>query len=304
MAELADAPVLEAGAERHGGSSPPPRTTPLPLPANSKMRDDRAPALDPALVARVADAVARAKRVLFVTGAGISAESGLPTYRGIGGLYSSGLTPEGYAIEDALSGTMLEDRPEICWRHIAQIEAACRGARPSRAHRLVAEVEERCEHVVVLTQNVDGLHAAAGSKDVIEIHGNVHRLVCTGCGRRRTVADYAGLAIPPYCEHAGCSALVRPEVVLFGEMLPGAAIAKLEREVARGFDVAFSIGTTSVFPYIAYPVLATKRRGGLAVEINPGTTEVSDLVDVRLPSGAGAALGAIVEALPPSGLNA
>lgn len=231
--------------------------------------------------------------MLAITGAGISAESGLPTYRGIGGLYSQGRTEEGYAIEDALSGTMLETDPALCWKYIAQIEASGRGAAPSEAHRMLARLERRCE-VVVLTQNVDGLHQRAGSSNVIAIHGDVHRLACTVCGRRRTVTDYSGLALPPRCD---CRGLVRPEVVLFGETLPPAESSRLEREVATGFDVALSIGTTSVFPYIAYPVIATQRRGGLGVEINPGQTSISDWVDVKLARGATAALTAIERAL-------
>lgn len=238
---------------------------------------------------RVGKRLREAKRVLVITGAGISAESGLPTYRGIGGLYSQGHTEEGYAIEDALSGTMLETNPSLCWKYLAQIEHACRGAAPNEAHRVVVRLERRFE-VVVLTQNVDGLHQEAGSSNVIAIHGDVHHLRCTHCGIRSRVPDYSALAIPPRCT---CGALIRPEVVLFGEMLPTAELARLERELARGFDVALSIGTTSVFPYITYPVIATQGRGGLGVEINPGVTSISGLVDVRLRCGAVTALLAL-----------
>jgi NAD-dependent deacetylase len=248
---------------------------------------------DPAAIEVVAKALRGARRLLVVTGAGISAESGLPTYRGIGGLYSQGRTEEGYAIEDALSGEMLDANPALCWKYIAQIEAACRGAAPSDAHHILARLESRCE-VTVLTQNVDGLHRAAGSSNVIEIHGDVHHLRCIDCGRRETVVDYAALAIPPHC---ACRGLIRPEVVLFGEMLPQRELARLDHELGRGFDVALSIGTTSVFPYIVYPVVATRQRGGLTVEVNPGKTSISDRVDVKLGCGAGAALRAIEEAL-------
>lgn len=232
--------------------------------------------------------------MLAITGAGMSAESGLPTYRGIGGLYDQERTPEGYRIEDALSIDMLEARPEICWRHMAEIEYACRGAQPNRGHRILAEFEQRFETFLVLTQNVDGLHHAAGSRNVIAIHGDVHHLRCTRCDHRTTCTDYSHLEIPPHC---ACGALIRPEVVLFGEMLPPPELARLERELALGFDVALSIGTTSVFPYIAYPVIATRRAGGMAVEINPGTTSVSQHVDFKFSCGAVAALEAIREEL-------
>lgn len=244
----------------------------------------------------IAEAAARlraATRVLFVTGAGMSADSGLPTYRGIGGLYDDRGTDEGVPIEDALSGDMLRRDPAVCWKYIHQIERACRGAAPNRGHEVLAEIERSAglDACVILTQNVDGLHRAAGSRDVIEIHGDVHRLRCTACAWRERVDDYARLAIPPKCPR--CAALVRPEVVLFGEMLPEDAIRRLHDELARGFDAVVSIGTTSVFPYIAAPVHLTGRRGGYTLEINPGTTEVSSHVTRRLREGAAGALDAI-----------
>ena len=147
----------------------------------------------------VAAILARAQRILFVTGAGISVDSGLPTYRGIGGLYHDRLTDDGLSIEEALSGQMMATRPDIAWRYIAQIEAHCRGAQPKAAHRLIAALEQEKALVCVLTQNVDGLHRAAGSRNVIEIHGTVHRLQCMACHHGRKVHDYAGLQIPPEC---------------------------------------------------------------------------------------------------------
>jgi NAD-dependent deacetylase len=246
---------------------------------------------DPNVVERVAAALRGASSVLFVTGAGISAESGLPTYRGIGGLYDASATDDGIRIEEALSGHMLRIRPEIAWKHIHQIESACRGASWNRAHEIVAAFERKLRRAWVLTQNVDGFHREAGSKNLIEIHGNVHDLSCTRCAWRTRVSSYADLAIPPSCPT--CGALVRPDVVLFGEMLPSNAVATLERELRHGFDVVFSIGTTSVFPYIAGPVLMARRLGDVTVEINPGETEVSHLVQHRLRTGAVAALEAI-----------
>ena len=255
---------------------------------------DAAP--DAGLVAEAASLLRRAKRVLFVTGAGISADSGLPTYRGIGGLYEDAATEEGVPIEVALSGAMLAARPELCWKHIAAIERACRGARFNAAHAFLAEYERAVPGAWVLTQNVDGFHRDAGSKQVIEIHGNVHEIFCTAsaCGWRETVPSYESLAIPPRCPR--CSALVRPEVVLFGEMLPGAAVDVLQREMAAGFDAVFTIGTTSVFPYIAGPVVLAKRQGVPTIEINPGESEVSEIVELRIRSGAAAALTAIRDA--------
>src|SRR5512134_814058 len=120
-------------------------------------------ALDPKDIEEVAAILRAAPRVLFITGAGISADSGLPTYRGIGGLYEERVTDEGMPIEALLSGDMFRARPEVTWKYLHQIELACRGAEPNRGHEVLAQLEERLERCVVFTQNVDGLHRAAGS---------------------------------------------------------------------------------------------------------------------------------------------
>jgi NAD-dependent deacetylase len=244
---------------------------------------------------RAAEVLDRARSVLFITGAGISADSGLPTYRGVAGLYEDKHTDDGVPIEVALSGGMFLRRPELCWKHIARIEEACRGARPNVAHHAIAALERERARVVVLTQNVDGLRRAAGTRSLIEIHGRVHVLYCTRCGARREVRDFAGLAIPPAC--AACGGLERPDVVLFDEYLPHGALRQLEDELERGFEAVFSVGTTSVFPYIAGPVLEARRRGIPTVEVNPGDSSVSSAVDVRLRMGAAAALGALAAAI-------
>lgn len=229
---------------------------------------------------RVAGLFAGAGRILFITGAGVSAESGLPTYRGVGGLYQGQLTDDGLSIEDALSGVMMSRRPDIAWRYIAQIEEACRGAQPNAAHCVIADLEREKPGLSVLTQNVDGLHAEAGSRNLIEIHGTIHRLRCTECPHSRTVPDFTGMRTPPECPV--CGAIMRPDVVLFGEMLPEREIARLEAVLSHGVDLVVSIGTTSAFPYIAGPVCWAREAGVPTVEINPGDTEVSHLVDYRL----------------------
>lgn len=249
---------------------------------------------DPAAVDAAARILSRARSVLFVTGAGISADSGLPTYRGLGGLYESDATEEGLPIEVLLSGETFVRRPATTWKYLGAIERACRGARPNRAHEAIAALEAILPRVVVLTQNIDGLHRAAGSREVIEIHGDVHRLACTRCSFRARVPDYEGLELPPRCPE--CAGLVRPAVVLFGEMLPPDAVTRLEEELRRGFDAVFSIGTTSVFPYVAAPVRMARAWGAGTVEVNPGETEVSGIVDVRLRCGAAAAMDALLAA--------
>jgi NAD-dependent deacetylase len=243
-------------------------------------------------IERVISILKHSRRLLFITGAGLSADSGLPTYRGVSGLYSRKLTEEGMAIEEALSGQTLRRRPEIAWKYIYQIEEACRGANFNRGHEVIAAMEGLFDQVWVLTQNIDGFHRAAGSKNVIDIHGDIHRLRCMRCDYRAKVEDYSELTtIPPHCPE--CDAIVRPEVVFFGELLPEEKCRTLYRELERGFDVIFTVGTSSVFPYIAQPVIEARRMGAATVEINPDDTEVTPFVEVKIRAGAAEALGAI-----------
>lgn len=236
-------------------------------------------------VQQAADMLRGAQRVLVMTGAGMSADSGLPTYRGIGGLYDGDETEDGVAIEEALSGPVFRRNPELTWKYIAQIESACRGASPNDGHTVLTRLQQRHERFCVLTQNVDGFHTAAGSRDVIQMHGDIHRLYCTGCYRPMTVEDFSQLPpLPPACEQ--CGGIVRPDVVLFGEMLPDRALLQYEAIRTEGFDAIVAIGTTAVFPYIYEPFKAAAAAGLPSIEINPQETIVSSLCmsKVRLPA--------------------
>lgn len=245
----------------------------------------------PEQVREVATILSAAESVLFITGAGLSADSGLPTYRGIGGLYEDKETEEGLPIEVMLSGQMFRRAPEKVWKYIHQIEAACRGAAPNAAHTFITWLAARIPRTVVLTQNVDGLHTAAKNPTVIAIHGDLHDLRCTRCSWTARVSDYAEVAASPVCPD--CASMVRPEVVMFGEMLPPGAVSRLEMQLQRGFDVVLTVGTTSVFPYIAYPVMNARRKGVPTIEVNPGSSEVSEIVDIRIQAGAAATFEAI-----------
>jgi len=235
----------------------------------------------------ISDLVSDAKRILVITGAGLSADSGLPTYRGIGGLYEAKETEDELPIEAVLSGRMLQQSPEVTWKYLLQIESACRGAQFNRGHEIIAAWQAHAE-VWVLTQNIDGFHGDAGTRKLIEMHGNVHHLRCTRCGRQQYVDDYSQLDFPPSCD--ACGALIRPQVVLFGEMLPDDACEELSEQLSKGFDIVFTIGTSSLFPYIAQPVIDARRMGVPTVEINPLDTEVSQYVDYKLAEGAKSAL--------------
>jgi NAD-dependent deacetylase len=242
-------------------------------------------------IEKIVELLKQSKSILFITGAGISADSGLPTYRGIGGLYNDKTTSDGIPIEMALAAQMLESRPEVTWKYLSQIEERCRHARFNRGHEVIAEMEKHFPRVWVLTQNIDGFHYAAGSRNVIEIHGNFHKLFCPRCAWRTTVKDYSQLNIPPQCP--GCRYIIRPEVVFFGELLPAKELETLTNELQKGFDLYFSVGTTSVFPYIQQPILLAKSLGRHSIEINPAETEVSHLVNIKLPLKAKEALDAI-----------
>lgn len=242
----------------------------------------------------VAGWLRQAQRVLFITGAGISADSGLPTYRGVGGLYDGEATEDGLSIEDALSGEVLELRPDITWKYLLQIERNCRDAAPNLAHRAIACLERRLQRVMVFTQNVDGLHRMAGSREVVEIHGNLRELRCSRCAHREA-ACLEGREMPPRCP--ACGGVLRPEVVLFGEALPEGEMDRFVDALDEGFDLVFSIGTSGAFPYIAQPVAMAAAEGVPTVEINPASTRLSGLVDIRLPLGAAEAMSALLARL-------
>jgi len=242
-------------------------------------------------IEKTADLLKKSRSILFITGAGISADSGLPTYRGIGGLYNNKNTEEGIPIEIALAGETLSSRPELTWKYLGQIEERCRKAKFNRAHEVIAEMEKSFPRVWVLTQNIDGFHQAAGSRNVIDIHGNMYDLYCTACSWRIQLKDYSEIEIPPRCPE--CGKIARPDVVFFGEMLPYDKTQLLYRELSKGFDLYVTVGTTSVFPYIAKPVYDAKNSGKPCIEINPAQTSVSELADIKLTLTAAQALAAI-----------
>ncbi len=241
--------------------------------------------------------LARAKRVLVITGAGISADSGLPVYRGTGGLYDDDQTEDGISIEEALSGAMLRQQPEVTWKHLLHIARACEGCEPNDGHRALAAMERHFPQFTVLTQNVDGLHHAAGSRNLIEIHGDLRELRCETCGYQTPTPPASSLNGPPACPC--CAATLRPSIVLFGESLPQQAVADYEAVFEQGVDFVMIIGTTAGFPYISGPVAQAARAGLPTLEINPARSEVSYLVRHRLPLRAAEALPALWALIEP-----
>jgi len=255
----------------------------------------------------IATELQQAKRVLFITGAGISADSGLPTYRGVGGLYNTETTEEGYPIEQCLSASMFRVRPDITWKYMLRIGEAVIQCQPNPAHKIIAQWEKdfakRGGKVVVFTQNIDGYHRLAGSENVLEIHGTLEELCCTKCtwetsldlqannrlSLEERLKEYSQASIPR-CPK--CNAVIRPRIVMFEEMLPRPVLMQFSEEFddGNGFDMVFSIGTSAMFPYITEPVYTAIRCGKTTVEINPAAGELSHEVTYRLPLGAADAL--------------
>jgi NAD-dependent deacetylase len=218
-----------------------------------------------------------ARKVVVLTGAGISAESGIPTFRGDGGLWRT-FRPEDLATVEAL-----HRNPRLVWEWYLSRRDHIRTASPNPGHFALVEWEKQCLSFTLVTQNVDGLHRRAGSRNVLELHGNIMQSRCDDC-----FAPLGDLApgtdgVIPRCS---CGGMARPDVVLFGELLPPEALQKAE-EAALGAELFFSVGTSSVvYPAADIPRIAA-RHGAFTVEINPTPTELSDIFDetLRGPSG-------------------
>ncbi len=227
-------------------------------------------------------------RVAVLTGAGISAESGVPTFRDAqDGLWAR-FNPQDLATADAF-----RRNPALVWDWYAYRRNLVSAARPNAGHRALAALEKRFPHFTLITQNIDSLHQEAGSCNVIELHGNIRRVRCFDCGApAETWQEDADR--PPRCET--CGGLLRPAVVWFGEALPRRALEKA-LQAARSAQVFFSIGTSGlVEPAASLPFVA-RSAGALVVEINLERTPLSDAADYAFHGKAGEILPALVEAL-------
>jgi len=231
-----------------------------------------------------------------ITGAGVSAESGIPTYRGTGGLYDD--EAEGDATVEALSISTLNHDPARTWRVVAELARRSVGAAPNPGHVAIVAIEQVLERFVLLTQNVDGLHRLAGSRNVIDIHGDVLDTRCRDCGLRGrlTPEEVVALEGAPLCPD--CGGILRPDAVLFGEMLPEEKIRRLHAAFYEDPpDLVLIAGTTAVFPYILEPVVVAGRMARYTVEVNPEPTVVSDHVRWSLRGKAGDVLPLVAAAI-------
>jgi len=247
------------------------------------------------LPAPLVEALHRVRSVGVITGAGVSAESGVPTYRGTGGLYEE---DEG-AIE-ALTGTTLRSDPDRTWKTVGDLARHAAGAKPNAAHVAIAEIERKVERFVLLTQNVDGLHQAAGSRNVIDIHGSIAHTRCMACGQEGDLTREELLAIVAAPRCRSCGGTLRPGAVLFGELLPPGKVARMERELlADPPELVLVVGTSALFPYIAEPVVVARRARRLTVEVNAEPTVLSNVVDWFLEGKAAAIVPKIAREIAP-----
>lgn len=226
----------------------------------------------------VATLLTQARSALFITGAGLSADSGMPHYRGLPGLERK-TKEEGKLFEAALAIETFQRKPGATWRFLLEMDAHVRAARPNRGHEVLAELEREIGRTAVMTLNVDRLHQRAGSRNVIEMHGSLHDLLCVRCELSVRHERFDRLDIPPRCQT--CGTVLRPDMPLFGEALPADPFTRLQAELDAGFDLVAVIGVGTMFPYIARPILVAKSEGVPTIEIGQHTTDLSDVVDFR-----------------------
>ncbi|MBW3621432.1 MAG: NAD-dependent deacylase [Actinobacteria bacterium] len=243
-------------------------------------------------VLRLADALRRSARGAVVfTGAGISVASGVPSFRGTGGIWTR-YDPAEYASIDALHRD-----PEKVWGFLRELRRTLDAAVPNRAHEAIAHLETTGVVTNVITQNIDGLHQRAGNDRVIELHGSNRSISCLGCARTFARAEVEHLADDPVPSCPSCGGVLKPDVVLFGEQLPQAPFRRAEHAL-RHCDVLLVVGTSvEVFPAARLPELA-RRHGASVWEINP-VAELPD-VDGAIRGDAEVVLPALADALRPA----
>jgi len=229
--------------------------------------------------------VAGAARVSVLTGAGISAESGVPTFRGAGGFW------RGRSAMDLATPQAFARDPEGVWDFYRFRIEGLKRAQPNEGHRALARLEERCERFWLMTQNVDGLHRAAGNRNVIELHGSLGRSRCTACNYRCASRDLPDVPVPacPLCGRP-----LRPAVVWFGEMLPGAELARAE-DAVRECDLMLVVGTSGVVEPAASFARRASAHGAGVVVVNLEPTPLSRVADLTLLGPAGIVLPRLLD---------
>jgi NAD-dependent deacetylase len=232
-----------------------------------------------------------AERVAALTGAGISAESGVPTFRDPDGIW------EQFSPQELANVNAFLENPDLVQRWYAHRRALYAEVEPNPGHEALAALDDLVPQFTLITQNVDGLHQRAGSTGVVELHGNITRSYCIDCEREATEADLDAAADEGKAARCpDCGGLIRPDVVWFGEMLPGDAI-EAAQEAAVEADVFLSVGTSAVvFPAAGLP-LAAKEHGAYVAEVNVEASAITSEVDELARGPAGEVLPKLVDAL-------
>ena len=233
----------------------------------------------------VSQKLINSKKIVFVTGAGISQESGIPTFRGNDGYWRK-YDPMKLATIDAFY-----DNPELVWEWYEDRRKNILAAKPNEGHFAISKMEE-FKHVVVLTQNIDGLHQRSGSTNVLELHGSIIRIKCTVCDFSDSITENFEL-FPPKCK---CGSILRPDVVWFGEQLPQDIWQHAINEASL-CDVMVIAGTSlAVSPANTLPMYA-KQNGAILIEINPERTVMSNDMDLSIQSTSARTLPEILSVL-------
>lgn len=236
--------------------------------------------MPPRIPDHLRDRFAKARRVFVLTGAGVSAESGVPTFRGGGGA----AVWKGMPFEVISSARMVEKDLPAVWEWFDYRRGLVGQAKPNPAHEALARWQRRFPEFTLATQNIDGLHIAAGSGDVLELHGNIWMATCTRCEFQKDLRHEDDRERPPACKE--CGHFLRPAVVLFGEALPMEAYATAVARAAS-CEVCFVVGTSAlVYPAAELPAVA-RAAGAFVVEVNPERTPLSTTCDETLQGPAG-----------------
>ena len=244
-------------------------------------------------IEKIAHEIKRSSYTTVLTGAGISAESGIPTFRGKDGLWNK------YKPEELATPQAFAKDPGLVWEWYAWRMKLVFSKEPNRGHEILAELEKRGLIRAIITQNADDLHERAGSKNVIHLHGRLRDVVCSSCSYRteaEKILEKFGMdrVELPICPE--CGSLLRPGVVWFGESLPPAELNKAFSEAEKS-DLILVIGTSAVVQPAASIPLLTKRRGGKIVEINPDPTPLTSIADISVRGKAGEVLSSVLSFL-------